>query len=78
MLLFLIAQSNLLLFVWITFGSTSDTLLRTRTLIPDTFAGPPTGPRIAPRLEREGLYLRGLLRRGLTRWIENVIGECGL
>lgn len=58
----------------ITFWSTETTLLSNSKFTSDTFLGPQTGQRIALQLQQMGL----LLWKGLTRWIENFIGECGL
>lgn len=58
----------------ITFWSTKNTLLSTSKFTSDTFLGPQTHQRIALQLQQVGL----LLWKGLTRWIENIIGECGL
>lgn len=74
----LIKSRSVCLDHFITFWSTPNTLLRISKVTSDTFAGPQTGQRIALQLEREGLYLCWLLWRGLTRWIENIIGERGL
>lgn len=58
----------------ITFWPTKNTLLSNSKFTSDTFLGPQTGQRIALQLQQVGL----LLWKGLTRWIENIIGECGL